>query len=417
MKRHAILSALSLAGLVWAQGTPARAGEIPRSYRSTRVLAMGGAHAAIADDDATLFMNPAGLHDARSLDIVTLELETNQDTVGTVQDAIDTFGSKGDKTEQSANLFDQAFGRKFGGGLRLSLINVIAGGFGFGFLIDENLRLGVVNPAITQLDLVEVFQAGLALGYAHSFLDRSLRVGVVPKVFARVTGNAGMKINRLLGFVFASEDDREDLSPALTGDSGVPKSAYPDMQGGVAANVDVGGLYNLPASNDTLQSLRPTVALVLRDLPVFDMGASDFADLFGISIEDQAKLKLSSEDTPIIPWSVAVGAAIAPKLGPFRVKSGLDVEDIFFNTTDDTSLLKRFHLGAELQIPPFFKQRKRKEVPFLALQGGVNQVYLGGGISMNIWRLIQIGVATYAEEIGPVAGDRADRRYVFRLAL
>jgi hypothetical protein len=43
-------------------------------------MAMGGAHIAVADDDATLFMNPAGLRGTRSFDL--LNIDSGRDVLG-----------------------------------------------------------------------------------------------------------------------------------------------------------------------------------------------------------------------------------------------------------------------------------------------------------------------------------------------
>lgn len=406
MKRIGFAIALALTLPLWvgrASAEPA-----PHTYRSTRVLAMGGAHMAIADDDATLFMNPAGLRGTRSFDLLNLELETNLDTIGSIQGALEKFGSSSNQTKQVADLIDETFGKSLGGGFRF-FPNVIAGGFGIGILIDFSLPMQIVNPAIPEVRLAPTLQGGLALGYSMGFLqDEALRVGLVPKVMARGFGAANMKTNRLLGFAFATEADRKDLSPALSGDKGIPESAYPAIAGGVAATADLGSIYELHSANRNVRKLRPAFALVVRDIPIFDQSISQF--------EEQAKIDFVDE-TPKVPLSIGIGSAITPRLGPFRTKVGLDIEDVLFNTTDDTSLLKRTHLGAELQIPPFFKQRKKKEVPFLSLQAGLNQVYYTAGLNINIWRLLQIGVATYGEELGPVAGDKEDRRFLFRIAL
>ncbi|MBI2060557.1 MAG: hypothetical protein HYT87_12380 [Nitrospirae bacterium] len=424
MSRRILAAAVALMTIGYTVES-ALAKPIPRTYRSARVLSMGGAHTAIADDDATLFMNPAGLAQTRSFDFpFLLELETNMATVETGLGAADiATGGTDEQLENVANLVDDRFGDSIGITTRL-FPNIIVGGFGFGLLVDIPIAVQIANPTLTEARLGTTPQVGMALGYGLSFLEEeSLRVGLVAKGMLRAALQANGRVNRLIALTGEGEKTCDFLAEDV-----LPGSLCPDAQGGVAANVDVGTLYSLPSSmGDQVAKLKPTFALVARDIPVWDLPGSNFADALNLT--------LSSEETPVIPWSIGLGASISPWLVPWdedstgsryiRTKVGLDIEDVTLHTTDDGDLLKRTHLGAEFQFGPFFKQRKKffrsdtkvKEVPFFSLEAGLNQLQWTAGFNLNIWKLLQIGAATYGEELGSTVGDQVDRRFVVRIAL
>jgi hypothetical protein len=83
----------------------------------------------------------------------------------------------------------------------------------------------------------------------------------------------------------------------------------------------------------------------------------------------------------------------------------LEVHDVTEQIEIDDDLFKRVHLGAEVRFPQI-----------VAIQAGVNQGYYTAGVTLDLW-ILTIAAATYAEEMGDAAGQRADRRYVAQLTL
>lgn len=83
----------------------------------------------------------------------------------------------------------------------------------------------------------------------------------------------------------------------------------------------------------------------------------------------------------------------------------LDYFDIAMNLDEDSDIGKRLHLGLELKTPVFF-----------AIRTGVNQGYWSAGACLD-FRLVRLDFATYAEEVGPYAGQRMDQRYIDQMTI
>jgi hypothetical protein len=107
---------------------------------------------------------------------------------------------------------------------------------------------------------------------------------------------------------------------------------------------------------------------------------------------------------PPQPRSMGFGLSLfRPTAGAFsRLSLAFEVTDILNNGSG--SFYRLLHLGGEIWWHS------------IALRGGVNQGYLGGGIGFD-FRFFTLDAATYGEEIGLNAGTYEDRRYIATIGL
>jgi hypothetical protein len=139
---------------------------------------------------------------------------------------------------------------------------------------------------------------------------------------------------------------------------------------------DVGTKVNLPVL------LRPSVALVVANI-----GDLDF------------------EGLGTIPQQVNVGVALHPDFWILSNTLAAEIHDATKQIEADDDLYKRVHLGAEVRFPKT-----------LTLRAGVNSGYYTAGATLDFW-ILKLSAATYAEELGAYAGQRANRRYVAQVSL
>ncbi len=228
----------------------------------------------------------------------------------------------------------------------------------------RNLAFGLLGSAVLDLEVrntanpevVTDAKADLAglVGVAHGFRQQTIQVGATGKYVRR----EGVKK------VFQAADIVVDFDP------------FADRTKETDFAFDLGAKVNFPVL------LRPSVALVLQNIGDLDFGALG-----------------------VIPRQVHLGVGVHPDFGGFSNTLALELRDVTREIDGDDDLSKRVHLGAEMRFPRI-----------LAIQAGVNQGYYTAGVTLDLW-ILTVGAATYAEEVGTFAGQRADRRYVAQLSL
>jgi hypothetical protein len=226
--------------------------------------------------------------------------------------------------------------------------------FAFGLLGSATMDLIVRNPA--NPEVVTDAKADLAglVGVAHGFLNQTIQVGVTGKYVRR----EGVKT------VFQAADIVVDFDP------------FADRTKETDFAFDIGTKFNLPVL------FRPSLAVVVQNV-----GDLDFETLGGI------------------PQQIHLGVGLHPDFLGLSNTLALEMHDVTKEIESDDDTYKRVHLGAEVRFPTI-----------LAIQAGVNQGYYTAGVTLD-FRILTLAAATYAEEMGSEAGQRADRRYVAQISL
>ena len=327
--------------------------ELPALYRGIRPLGMGGAFLTVSDDENALFYNPAGLNDVKGFGGVGL---LNPE-VAISEDSLELYQDiqdvEGTDTTQVINLLRKHVGKHQH--VRTALFpHLYMHNFAVGVLGQGTLDLEVRNPAFPEVVSDVKLDIGGAVGGAVGFWERKLQVGVAAKYVQR----EGVKDT------FQPAEIVVDFDP---------------FANRVKANdfaFDLGIKFNPSGPLD------PSLAVVVQNITDLDF------DTLGV-----------------IPQQLNIGVGIHPNFWILDNRLVLEVDDVTKQVGTDNDFYKRVHMGAEFKLPMI-----------LALRVGVNQGYYTAGATVDFW-ILKLAAATYAEEVGAFAGQRADRRYVAQLSL
>jgi hypothetical protein len=161
---------------------------------------------------------------------------------------------------------------------------------------------------------------------------------------------------------------------------------------GVGVDGDIGTLYKIPFE---LPVARFSVGAALNNFLATKYNYAGTGIIKKINTlptpnDRTVSAGLRTDFTDVLVFSKSVVALEMQNLGPTRVKA---------------SMWKKVHMGGETRI-----------LSILAVRAGLNQGYYTAGLGVDL-PLIKLDVATYGEELGAVAGQLEDRRYVVRLCL
>ena len=327
--------------------------ELPALYRGVRPLGMGGAFLTLSDDENALFYNPAGLNDVKGFGGMGI---LNPEA-GLSKESIDLYRDikdvEGTDTTQVINLLQKHVGEHVHA--RATLFpHVYLHNFAIGVLGQGTMDLEVRNPAFPEAVSDVKVDAGGVVGGAIGLWDRTVQLGVTGKYVQR----EGIKRT------FQPTDIVVDFDPFAN------RIKAHDVA------FDAGIKLNAPVL------LKPSLAVVLQNITDLDF------DTLGV-----------------IPQQLNIGVGIHPDFWILDNRLVIEVDDVTKQVGSDKDFYKRVHMGAEVKLPMI-----------LALRVGVNQGYYTAGATIDLW-ILKLAAATYAEEVGAFAGQRADRRYVAQLSL
>jgi hypothetical protein len=346
-----------------------------------RSQAMGGMHAALADDTSTLLSNPAGFRSMEpqfSITEVTANLTgpifsiadivlrvamggASVATLATDADVLSLFSSLYTKTVINGPL---AFG-------------YVGNGLGFGFFNSTGVTLtsqGAVPTISASVHEDMLFIGGYAVRIPLPDPWRStFDVGVSIKTFARAGVVVSESILNFLSLLSASLTDTFMAQP---------------FNLDVGFGIDAGLLYSW---NKTI-----TVGIVGRDLysPVVRNG---YESLTAFTTGGTATL---SYDTA--PINLCAGIQYTPELGFIAnyitdVKVLLDYNDILdFLTHPDTATNPALHVGLGLEFVL---------LDIFSLRGGFNEGYFSAGMGLNL-TVFRLNLAMYGTELSTEPGIR-----------
>lgn len=346
------------------------------THFGVRPLAMGNAFVAVADDYNALFYNPAGLARLKDWDFeifnptVTMSKST-RDLAKKVQDLTSSnkdssSSGKSQQTKDTLNLFDTTSGAHQYGSIGLTP-HFVMKHFGIGIGLDVQASMTFHRYPSADIELGP--QVIAPIGLAFNFLEDRLSVGVGVKY--RIKGGVD------------HEFSIQDID-ALKKGSGDDKS-QPDIEdyvnGGSGLGADVGILFT------PVKTMEPTLGISITDV-----GGTPYKKY------DVAGTALGTPDQELA--SINVGMSLKPlQAGPLYLLTAIDMHGINL----PYSFSKKFNLGTELGIGSFVK-----------IQAGLHHGYLTGGLQLDIG-VFALRLATYAEEIGSVAGTNEDRRYALQI--
>lgn len=377
-------TALKLAYLLLATvgvAEAAQARELKWTHFGVRPLAMGNAYVAVADDFNALFYNPAGLARLKEWDgeLLNPTAEISASTVSFFEDLNKlASGSSGD-TDAVLEVLEKNTGKTQHLALGLTP-HLVFPGFGFGIGTELGTTIAFHRDISADVDFGPRVIAPIA--FAKNFFEDRLSVGVGVKFVARAGVDHNFSVNDIQAF--SKKKESNDTGQTTTDVQGDELEDF--LISGVGYGADFGLLFT------PIKTMEPTLGL-----SVTDIGGTPYEkmDINGKAVgTPEARLP-----------SVNTGVSLKPvQTGNMYVRTSVDAHAI--NQPEHYS--KKFNLGLEWGYGSIIK-----------VQTGLHQGELSGGFEFDVF-LFSLRFATYAEQLGTIAGqddDLRDRRYALQLKL
>lgn len=331
--------------------------ELREFYKNARLVGMGNAYVALADDEAAIFMNPAGLagQPQTKINYAVLDIEGSTDLATTYLSNASAFSSN-----VNGNTINAFMNRNIYARAQLTP-TVVMNNVGLGIISDGQVAILAKNQAMPQVTLGYQFTNGIQLGWGTSVLKgkakqkHDLRIGIGSKILWRRGGYKLLSLSQLMNI-------DANLLTVVGGDY---ERAY---------GFDAG-----------MQYVR--------------MFGPQFKATLGLSVMDIGDTKFSANSDPV-PNNMSAGLGLSYELKQMRARFGWDYRHMM-QTAD---IKKKLHTGFELSIP------------MVSVYGGFYQAALSYGTAFDFW-LFRLTLASYAEEQGTLTGEDTERRYMIRLAL
>lgn len=339
--------------------------------KSPRGLLMGDAYTSLADDDFTLFYNPALL--ARHSGFSFYPLNPSFSVVNVLADT-DKFNNLGDTpTEVASAIFDFPvhIGVDYAPGFKM-------GRFGLTALVNYNSNFNLQNQITPVLDIDHRFDRGFIAGYAYPIFGnyksggsgKQLAVGVGLKYIQReaIYGSYNLTGFSLLDAL--AESDADAILASL------------GKINGHGWGVDFG--FDYVASSGA-----QTFSAGLAVLDVYTLMHTE-------SNEDDKEV----QDQPMRVHFGSAYTAAAP--GGFSFTFSADIKHL----EQQMELMRRLHLGVELNLSPA-----------ISILAGLNAIdNYSYGLKFNLG-LVKTFIGLYTSEIGEKLQQQQSNRFLIYFSL
>jgi len=346
-----------------------KASELKWTHYGVRPLAMGNAFVAVADDYNALFYNPAGLARLKTwhLEIFNPSFGVSSSTLRTFKDFSKLSSSGSSTVDATIDAFETLTGKPQW--IQLGLTpNFIMPGFGIGIGLDLGGTMAVHRTIAADLDAG--VSALVPIAFASNFLEDRLSLGMSVKGAFK----QGVEREFSLADITAFAKDSKDSSG---------KQLKDYVIGGQGFGVDMGMLFTPVSIGE------PTLGVSVTDLGGTPLKASS---------TNGVELGKPKARQP----SLNAGISFKPiKSENYHVLTTIDAHAL----NQPIHFSKKLNFGAEWGLGNILK-----------LQAGLHQGSFSGGLEIDAW-LIALRFATYTEQLGAVAGDYEDRRFVAQLKL
>ncbi|MGK5090589.1 hypothetical protein WDW89_01085 [Deltaproteobacteria bacterium TL4] len=331
--------------------------------QSIRARGMGDAFTAVANDEMALYYNPAGLRSVTHNMYYLLggSLTTNQDTASLGDDTI-------------SELADIT-GRKILIEQDLSALSITTSRWAYSIFQNFVLDATVHNPVVPFFEVKGFAQVGVLAGFALSYLDYKLDIGVGIKAINRSGIRETLHITDEAIIKAIDDNETSDLIDKFSSTN--------------ATALDVGGIYNI----DSISNFHTKLAAVVKNIGGLDFG-----------------------NAGNIPTTIDVGISSESELQGFDITLAADYADVTNakGFAEDTFTLINLKMGAEIAYLKAYNGHH-----MLSFRVGRNGPYNTAGLTINLpWLIIipKIDVAVWSQEIGDFAGDKEDKRISAQLS-
>jgi hypothetical protein len=338
----------------------ALARELFDTHSNARAMGLGGAYAALVDDEESLFYNPAGI--ARNGGLFWTIADPKAGGSGNIMDAFDIYQDLQDASSFQAAL-DDLYGNPIwiGGSAKTSIIMPF---FAAAYFYDVDASFLAENPISPTLTTNFITDTGVALGTGFS-IGPFFQTGFVAKYITR-TGDRKDFGAQTIADVVSGTLTPDDIFDSLTETKGT----------GYAFDMGMNITVPLP--------VQPTLSFVWKNI-----GDTKFR---------------AGVDEPTPPkelQDMTVGASL---LIDAWLVSLVPIVEVNHLQEGDVQIGQKLHMGLELGIP------------FVDFRVGLHQGYLsyGAGIDLGILRL---DAASWGVELGGYPGQYESRRYMVQATL
>jgi hypothetical protein len=337
------------------QWTQARATEISTLNSSVRALGMGDAYTALADDDSSLFYNPAGLARVRGLNLKVFDVDAGANGLQEYQ-KIQNLKSAG-QGGSYGNEVNSLVGSHLWNGLGAETIFTMPM-LGFGVYDHAGATVQIDNPVYPQLHTRVINDYGYVAGIGVPLMP-TLLAGVDVKYIKR-TGT-----DTSFGPAALADLQPQDILGNLTG-------------WGTGYGMDLGVTALIPA-------------------PLFTASlAAAWKNVGGITFHSANGTQVPSEEN-----NITAGAALKFSTPFLSIAPAVDC--VYLN--DPTlQLVRKVNFGVEIGLP------------LVDIRGGFHEGYYTAGVGLNLG-LFRVDAATYGVELGDYPGQIEDRRYAVQFTM
>ena len=356
-----------------------QAGESVFLRESLRARGMGYAHTAVANDEYVLFYNPAGL---RSLQNNIYEVLGGYLVNNTkLSPSIPIIGGHGTIDTDEINIDEGGLGAITGksiyieGGLNgLSHLN---SRWGWSLFNNNLVNVAIHNPVFPYLEGKMYTQVGAVGGFAMSFMDYQLDVGVAGKFVYRAGIDSTLHLTEKM--IIYAIDGETDKSLTAAKAKGETKGVI---------SPDVGATYHL----EGIHNLSPKISVVVQNIGGMDFG-----------------------DAGKIPMVINTGIATETEFGPFDFITAVDYHDLLNGQklASDNNMFTERNLKIGFEVG-WWKLANSHH--FASFRLGRNGPYNSKGLSLNLWKF-KLDLVSYSQETGGYAGEKEDKRWAFAMGL
>lgn len=359
-----------------------QAQEVSYLARSPRALLMGDAYTAIADDEFTLFYNPAALGRNKGVSLTLLDPTFGLTDALSELDRFKNFPSGDGAAPQIANrIMDFPIYLQAGIFPTLKM-----GQFGFTLFANSKSSLVLRNATNPELDINYKYDRGFIFGFAHNIGSGAYASRV--KKSSKTTVSAGSRLSFGGAIKHMNRQGLQDqfdlfgttiLSKINSGATDINslKDAFGYSKGS-AWGYDLGAEYALSSGRKTLTSA----------ISILDIGSTRFTKTEGSG-------KIPKQD-----MMINSGIAYKHDLGLLDYTLSADIHPM--NSGIDFG--RKFHFGTELSLP------------LITLNAGWSEGYLSYGGSIKLWP-IKITTGFYGVEVGSHYREQVAKRFILYLSL
>jgi hypothetical protein len=374
------LSKTLLTTLIFFIFSQAFAQEMGYIGRSPRAQLMGDAFTAIADDEYTMFYNPAALGRNKSVSLTPINPSIGGTNVLKDSDRFKDF-PKSDPAAIANKILNYPVS------LQASVFpGVKMGRFGLNLFATSKTNMVLRNAIHPILDVDYRYDRGFIAGYAHSIGGGAFATRAKKTTKQKITtgqrvsiGISVKHINRegmndqydlfgttLLNKITSGATNIDDLKKAL----GYSK--------GKAWGVDLGAEYAVSRGN----------SLFTAGFSMLDVGDTRFKKTEGIG------------DVPNQAMTINTGIAYKQDFGLFDYTLSSDLRPL----NDGSEFARKFHFGSEFSFP------------LITLNAGWSEGYVSYGGSVKLWP-VKLTAGFYGVEVGTKFRQQEAKRFIVYVSL